>query len=76
MYEIELFPPTRQITTKPLPLSAIGTVTAAKEARITVLALAMHSLDKPADADMWHRRLGHPSYDVVEKMHRKRSSMG
>src|SRR6202044_462694 len=71
MYEIDLFPPTGHINMG-LPHSpAAGTITAACEARTTVLAFATHSLNKPADIDTWHRRLGHPSYDTVERMGRK-----
>jgi hypothetical protein len=55
MYEVELFPPTGPITTKPLPIHAIAAVTAASEARANVLAFATHSLDKPTNVDTWHR---------------------
>ena len=69
MYEVELFPPTGQIDSK--SLHTTETVSAASKARAMVIALAMHSLNKPTDANTWHQRLGHPSYDMVERMHRK-----
>ena len=64
MYEVELFLPTGHINAKPLTAPPSGMVMA-PEARDTVVAFATHSLDKPTDADTWHQRLGHPSYDTV-----------
>ena len=70
MYEVELFPLTGHINSKPLTAPPSGMVMA-PEARDTVVAFATHSLDKPTDTDTCHRRLGHPSYDMVEQMYRK-----
>ena len=70
MYEVEVFPPTGRINAKPLTAPPSGMVMA-PEARDTVVAFATHLLDKQTDADTWHRRLGHPSYDMVERMYRR-----
>ena len=69
MYEVKLFPPTGHIDVRSFPTLAGGAM--ASQARATILAFASHSLNKPTDADTWHWRLGHPSYDIVEQMFQK-----
>ena len=49
----------------------ISVLSTATQARATVLAFATHSLRKPANAEIWHQRLGHASYNIVEQMVRK-----
>ena len=71
MYKIELFPPTGNVKVISTPNSVVNTIAAACEARATVMAFATHSLSKPTDADTWHQRLGHPSYNIVKRMHKK-----
>ena len=54
MYKIELFPPTSNVKVISTPNSVTNMISAACEARVTVVALATHSLSKPTDADTWH----------------------
>lgn len=71
MYEVKLFPSTGYINTRSIP-TLTGEGITASQVRATILAFATHSLRKPADAEIWHRRLCHPSYNVIEWMFRDR----
>ena len=71
MYEIELYASTGPIHARPSPPATSTTVNAATDAARTVIVCATHSHNKATDAEGWHQRLGHPSYNIVEQMHRK-----
>ena len=71
MYKIEPFLPTGNVKVISTPNSVTNMIAAACEARATVVAFATHSLSKLTDADTWHQRLGHLSYNIVERMHKK-----
>lgn len=64
MYEVDLLPPTGDVSTKDLPTSIKATIAAA----VRVSVFATHSHNKPTNIDTWHRRLGHVGYSTIEKM--------
>jgi GAG-pre-integrase domain/Integrase core domain len=75
MYEVEVYTPIGPIhqrhEKKPLPSTI-----AAKEAHTRVLVFATCSHNKPVNIDTWHRRLGHASYSVIERMGREQVVKG